>query len=215
MRKILTGCLSFLLLLAMPVTIFAETSDGRATPLEELTDPLIGTPYLWSGSTEKGFDCSGFTRFVFEKIGIELPRTSSSQATQGEKVAKEDLRMGDLVFFNTNGVSISHVGIYLADGQFIHASTNHGVTKSKLSEDYYATRYVTARRILDEETYQKWTQPADSHAAAQDEEGTSGQETAETAEVESGNAEETDPAPENAESAGRPEHPKNLRRTPP
>ena len=76
-------------------------------------------------------------------------------AKKGVKVAKEDLREGDLVFFNTSGKGISHVGIYVGDGKFAHASTSKGVVITALSDKYYAKRYVTARRILSDSTYEK------------------------------------------------------------
>src|SRR5690606_20491498 len=82
------------------------------------------------------------------------PRTSSGQATVGVKVAKDELRPGDLVFFNTNGKSISHAGIYMGDGTFAHASTSRGTVITEMSDSYYSKRYVTARRILDEEAFE-------------------------------------------------------------
>lgn len=126
--------------------------------LEEQVEELIGTPYKWAGASTKGFDCSGFTSYVFKKFEIELSRTSASQAKEGTAVAKDKLRAGDLVFFNTNGKSISHVGIYLGDGEFVHSASNKGVIISKLSESYYVKRYVTARRILNDELYQKFVE---------------------------------------------------------
>lgn len=83
----------------------------------------------------------------------DLPRTSQSQAKVGTPVAKENLRSGDLVFFNTFGNGISHAGIYLGDDQFAHSSSSKGVSISKLSERYYKDRYVTARRVVDKESY--------------------------------------------------------------
>ncbi|NHN33279.1 C40 family peptidase [Paenibacillus agricola] len=115
---------------------------------------LIGTPYKWGGtSKDTGFDCSGFILTVFNQFGIDLPRTSKSQASIGEKVAKADLRPGDLVFFNIDGKGISHAGIYVGDGKFAHSASNKGVSISKLSDSYYAKRYVTARRAITEDAY--------------------------------------------------------------
>lgn len=123
--------------------------------LNSTVEELKGSPYKWSGTTEEGFDCSGFTMYVFAKFGIDLPHSSSAQAKHGVEVSKDNLRPGDLVFFNTNGKSISHVGIYLGDGQFIHSATDEGVVVNRLSESYYSQRYVTARRILSEDQYAK------------------------------------------------------------
>lgn len=130
------------------------------TPLEEKVDELLGVKYVYGGTTKEGFDCSGFTSYVFEQFDIKLSRSSKDQSKDGEQIKKEDLRPGDLVFFETGGAGISHVGIYLGDGEFVHAATTFKgkqgkVMKNKLSETYYAQNYVTAARILDDETYKK------------------------------------------------------------
>lgn len=113
------------------------------------TIKFLETPYKYGGNTEKGIDCSGFTGQVFEKAtNIKLPRSAREQFQVGEKIDKEDLAFGDLVFFNTRRRSNpGHVGIYIGDDQFIHSSTSLGVTISSLQETYYKKRYVGARRI--------------------------------------------------------------------
>ena len=95
-----------------------------------------------------GFDCSGFVRYVFQLgVGVELPNTSAMQYKSGEEVARKDLRSGDLVFFRTRGKQISHVGIYIEDGRFIHApSSGKLVSVSSLSEPYWSRRYAGGRR---------------------------------------------------------------------
>lgn len=130
----------------------AFASEDTAA-LDQTIEDLLGIKYKYGGTTEKGFDCSGFTRYVFHELGIDLNRTSRDQATQGVKVDKQDLRKGDLVFFNTNGKTISHVGIYVGDGKFAHSSTSKGTVITSLSDKYYAPRYVTARRVLTNEQY--------------------------------------------------------------
>lgn len=109
----------------------------------------LGVKYQWGGSTpETGFDCSGYVSYVFAQNGIALPRISRDQYTVGTKVAFEDLQRGDLVFFSIAGNGIvSHVGIYLGDGQFINASSSKGVTVYVIGS-YWKSVYVGARRIL-------------------------------------------------------------------
>jgi cell wall-associated NlpC family hydrolase len=111
---------------------------------------LINTPYRWGGMSTSGMDCSAFVMTVYRNaLGIELPRTSIMQSTVGEEVSRDELRFGDLVFFNTLGRRISHVGIYLGEGVFAHSSSSGGVKVSSLDEDYYNNRFVTARRVIE------------------------------------------------------------------
>lgn len=107
---------------------------------------LQGVPYVFGGTTTKGFDCSGFTQYVYKGSGISLPRTSYSQFGAGTAVQKDQLQPGDLVFFTTYSKGASHVGIYIGGGSFVHAS-NSGVKTTSLSDSYYSSRYVGARRV--------------------------------------------------------------------
>jgi cell wall-associated NlpC family hydrolase len=110
----------------------------------------LGIPYRLGGADRRGIDCSGFVAQVYQKLaGMRLPRTAAAQFQWGRAVDAKNLRAGDLVFFQTEGRSISHVGICLGGNQFIHASLSHGVTISSLREEYYAKRYRGARRLLD------------------------------------------------------------------
>ena len=108
----------------------------------------IGVPYVWGGSTPSGFDCSGFVQYVFAKHGITLPRTSRDQYSVGTWVSNSNLQPGDLVFYNTSGSGVSHLGIYIGNGQFIHASSSKGVMISEMSNSYWSARYYGARRVL-------------------------------------------------------------------
>lgn len=108
----------------------------------------LGVPYVWGGTSPSGFDCSGFTQYVFRQCGYSINRTAAAQYSNGSYVSYDSLQAGDLVFFaNTYSASgITHVGIYIGGGQFIHAA-NGGVKISSLSESYYSSRYYGARRI--------------------------------------------------------------------
>jgi cell wall-associated NlpC family hydrolase len=132
--------------------VSASALKGNATNLAQKIittgKKYIGVPYVWGGSTPSGFDCSGFTQYVFRQHGIQLPRTSAQQYSVGTWVAKSNLLPGDLVFFNTSGSGVSHLGIYLGNGDFLHASSSKGVMISQLSNSYWAPRYVGAKRVL-------------------------------------------------------------------
>lgn len=111
----------------------------------------MGVPYKLGGETRAGMDCSGYTKVVFKNgVNLELPRSSAQQAKQGTPVSFEKLKFGDLLFFNTNGVPASHVGIYLGDDLFAHASVSLGVTISSLQTPYFKDRYEFARRLFKE-----------------------------------------------------------------
>lgn len=107
----------------------------------------LGVPYVWGGTSFGGVDCSGFVWAVFAKNGIYLPRTADAQYEEGRHVSTRDLRAGDLVFFQTYALGASHVGIYLGNGKFVHASSSNGVRVDQLAEDYYSSRYLGARRL--------------------------------------------------------------------
>lgn len=109
----------------------------------------LGVPYVYGGTSRKGVDCSGFTSRVYSTAAdVALPRSTREQFTVGTKVPRGELRFGDLVFFNTTGKSPSHVGIYIEDDLFAHASVSDGVTFSSLESEYYKKRFVGARRVV-------------------------------------------------------------------
>ena len=128
----------------------ALNGNGNSTGAKIVADAkkYLGVPYVWGGTTPSGFDCSGLTFYVMRENGITIPRTSETQYGAGTYVSRSTLQPGDLVFFeNTYREGISHVGIYIGNGQFIHAASS-GVIISNLSSTYYDSRYYGARRVI-------------------------------------------------------------------
>ena len=114
---------------------------------------LLGKPYVWGAQGPNSFDCSGFTYYVFKnKAGIVLPRTSSAQSKYGTSVSWSNLKAGDLMFFDTNGANngqVSHVGLYIGNGQMIHASSSQRkIVITSVNTSYYKNAFVNARRVL-------------------------------------------------------------------
>lgn len=128
----------------------AKVATSKVDKLIDIGKNFLGVKYQFgaaAGST-LAFDCSSYTQYIFNKIGISLPRTSSAQATVGVKVAKSNLKAGDLVFFKRPGKSgIGHVGLYIGNGKMIGASGN-AVQVSDMNTSYWTKNYVTARRVL-------------------------------------------------------------------
>lgn len=122
-----------------------QVSRSSSSGLVDNALSLQGVPYVFGGTSRSGFDCSGFTQYVYKGSGISLPRTAAEQFRLGSSVNKAQLKSGDLVFFSTYAQGASHVGIYIGGGRFVAAS-NSGVSISSLGSSYYAGRYIGARR---------------------------------------------------------------------
>ncbi|UII55692.1 NlpC/P60 family protein [Cytobacillus spongiae] len=162
-----------LIALTVFLSLFSYNSALAATKQEEIltiAQEYLGVPYKYAGVTPSGFDCSGYTYYIFNKIGIDLPRSSSDQYTVGNAVKAEDLAIGDLVFFEKtyNKAGITHVGMYIGDNNFISATSSKGIKVDSLDSSYWGPKYVGAKRVLPEEPKQgEFTDLDKSHPAYQ------------------------------------------------
>lgn len=137
--------------IALPEPTRGSEIGSIATDIIATAKKYLGVRYVYGGSTPKGFDCSGFTSYVFKQHGISLPRSTVDQAVTGTKVSKADLKTGDiLIFSNTYKKGPSHAGIYIGNGKFIHASSvgSGGVIISDLNSNYYSSHFSYGRRVL-------------------------------------------------------------------
>ncbi|STO53949.1 lipoprotein [Canicola haemoglobinophilus] len=161
MLKKISFCISIIILTACTSTT-KQKNDSSIEYQGKLNDPIMaiallseqqhqwaGTPYLIGGNTRRGIDCSAFVQKTFkDRFNVKLPRTTVEQAKQGIKIKKTELQTGDLVFFRTGrGPNGYHVGIYVKDDQFLHASTKGGVIYSSLNSPYWKRTYWQARRL--------------------------------------------------------------------
>lgn len=128
----------------------AQATNGTSCVVDSAKQ-YKGGKYVWGGTRPEGFDCSGYTQFLYAKHGIKLPRTAYAQSRIGQSVSTENLRQGDLLFFLTDknrGVPVTHVGIYAGNGEFIHAaSKDKGIIISPLTSGSYANCFVCAKRV--------------------------------------------------------------------
>ncbi len=127
------------------------SATGTRQQILEYAANFLGCKYVYGGNTPKGFDCSGYVKYVFSNFGISLTRTSSSQYSNSARIKKSELQAGDLVFFSQSRGSskVGHVGIYVGNGQFIHAAApGKGVRYDSMDDSYYSSHYVGSGRVL-------------------------------------------------------------------
>lgn len=152
MRKRVIQMVIAALLISIAPFMTTQASAATGNEIVNIAKSLIGVRYQMGGTTPSGFDCSGYTSYVYKKAGLTLPRTSTQQYGTGKAVSKADLQAGDLVFFNNLGPGITHVGIYVGNGRFASAESE-GITTSSVNDPYYWGKYyVGAKRIINTAT---------------------------------------------------------------
>lgn len=124
--------------------------SSRGMDIVNTAREYIGSPYVYGASGPSSFDCSGFTMYIMNKFNVSLPHSAKAQSGIGKYVPRNQLRPGDLVVFTTNGTgSVSHTGIYIGGGKFVHApESGKNVSISSMTSGYYSERYITARRVV-------------------------------------------------------------------
>lgn len=126
----------------------------------------VGVPHEWGGTDRNGIDCSAFTQILYARaLGLDLPRDTKRQSRVGERVSPQALQPGDLVFFRPRGKE-RHVGVYLSDGDFVHASSSAGVTVSELRDSYWQRSWWQARRLIPGRETRSSPPPPDAEAAS-------------------------------------------------
>lgn len=152
-RRIAVACAMTIVLLYSATAAFASpeaSPSASGASVADLAQEYVGSPYRWGGTSPAGFDCTGFVMWVYSQFGIGLPHNEAGQLASGAAVSADDLQPGDvLVFANTYRGGLSHVGIYVGDGQFVHAADErHGVVVSNLWDGYWGPRFVGASRAI-------------------------------------------------------------------
>jgi hypothetical protein len=146
-KKILSGFLAVALIL--PIANIHKAEAAAKDDVIKIAEDQLGVPYNMGGTTRNGFDCSGFVQYVFNKVDIDLPRTTGDQYRVGETVTKKDLEPGDMVFFkNTYKQGISHSGIYIGHNDFISATSSKGIAIDSLDNSYWSPKFVAGKRVL-------------------------------------------------------------------
>lgn len=142
------GAQTYRALMGRDIPASRDSSTASVRRIVQSSMRFTGVPYVFGGTSPSGFDCSGFTRYVFGQSGIYLPRMADEQFEVGRGVSYSRLQPGDLVFFTTYAPGASHSGIYIGDGKFISATSSRGVAIDRMDSSYWGPRYIGARRVM-------------------------------------------------------------------
>ncbi|MCI2253863.1 NlpC/P60 family protein [Domibacillus sp. PGB-M46] len=158
-KKAITALLAAVMLLTLsPLTSFKTEAASVGESIVAYGKKFMGVPYVFGGTTPSGFDCSGFTQYIYRNAAnISLPRTAEQQYNVGTAVSKSDLQVGDLVFFaNTYKAGISHVGVYAGGNMVLNATSSQGIALVSLSNTYWGPKYAGAKRVVKEPVVPSW-----------------------------------------------------------
>ena len=129
----------------------SRNNSGKSTSINivNTAKKYLGTRYIYGGTSPSGFDCSGFTQYVYKQMGVNIPRATTGQAYVGKSLSKSQLQAGDLIIFNnTYKAGPSHAGIYIGNGQFVHAANpSKGVRTDSINSSYYSSKFASGRRV--------------------------------------------------------------------
>jgi cell wall-associated NlpC family hydrolase len=142
------GMQTYRALMGREMPVSRDSSSAIIRRVVQAALSYQGVPYVFGGTSPNGFDCSGFTRYVFAQAGVYLPRAADEQYAVGQSVSYSRLQPGDTVFFTTYEAGASHSGIYVGNGKFISATSSRGVVIDRLDSGYWGARYLGARRVL-------------------------------------------------------------------
>lgn len=142
------GMETYRAIMGREIAVSRDSSSTLARRIVQASLRYQGVPYVFGGTSPNGFDCSGFTRYMFAQVGVQLPRAADEQYGLGQRVSYSRLQPGDLVYFTTYEAGASHVGIYLGNGQFISATSSRGIAIANMESGYWGDRYLGARRVL-------------------------------------------------------------------
>lgn len=157
-RVLVTFLAAVMFLTISPLVSVKTEAASIEEDIVQYGQQFMGVPYVWGGTTPNGFDCSGFTQYIYKnEAGISIPRTTDQQYQIGTSVAKSDLQPGDLIFYaNTYKKGISHVGVYAGNNMVLNATTSRGVDLVSMDNPYWGPKYAGAKRVIQEEKAPEW-----------------------------------------------------------